>query len=239
MMPENNILQCARYAYRPNKLKYCGPDKNVELLEVMQAGANAETKNILENFECLYPNLKYIAGRNRAADPLEAAEAYWVGGEILKNTGGAPLYEHLEKNFFIAKKLKVSELDNLRAKIAIGANEHHSFHVFNVWQNPGAAENPHVLYQMDECRVGWGRVRAAEKNIIAVLYEPIIFNNGKLSFGAPVLKNIYRELAGEVRVDDWVSFHWSSFCEVLSPENLKNLIYWTKINLELANYAEK
>jgi hypothetical protein len=45
-----------------------------------------DSKNILENFECLYPNLKYIAGMNREADPLVATEAYWIGNDILKNT---------------------------------------------------------------------------------------------------------------------------------------------------------
>lgn len=234
-MPENNIMQCARYAYRPNKLKYCGPDKNQELLEVMNAGAEPETKNILENFECLYPNLRYIAGRMRSADPLAASRAYWVGNDILKNTGGAKLYEHLAEKFFVAKKFSNAELGKLKAKIFAGANEHHSFHVFNVWQNPQAAENPHVLYSMDECRVGWGQVRNIKNNIIAVLYEPIVYNNGRMMFGAPVLKKIFRELPGEVKIGDWISFHWSSFCEVLSPENLMNLRKWTAINLELAN----
>jgi len=232
---KNNILQCARYAFRPNKLKYCGPDKNEELLEVMEAGAVEETKNILEDFGCLYPNLKYIAGRNRAADPMVAAKAYWIGGDILENTGGARLFEHLAQYFAITKKFNGAELKNFEEKIAAGANEHHSFHVFNVWQNPAAVENPFVLYNMDECRVGWGQVQNIIKNVITVIYEPIVHKNGKLVFGVPAPKKIFYELPGGVQAGDWISFHWSSFCEVLRMDDLMNLRKWTAINLRLAN----
>ena len=243
MIMKNSALTCARYAFRPNKLKYCGPEKNQELFEYLKAQEDdGGLKNILENFECLYPYLNYIGGRNKTSDCFntEVSKAYWVGNDFLNNTGGAKLYGYLEDNFAINKKNTREEIDNLSSKIVLGANAHHSFHVFNVWQSPKQAENPHVLYIMDECRVGWGEVREILGEIIKVLYEPVVFAGGRLSFGAPVVKDIFYELRNApVKKGDWISFHWSSFCEVLSPEDLKNLIYWTSINLKLANYVKK
>jgi len=32
----NGLWRCAKYAFSPNKLKYCGPDKNQELKGYLQ-----------------------------------------------------------------------------------------------------------------------------------------------------------------------------------------------------------
>ncbi|MFA5133363.1 MAG: DUF6390 family protein [Patescibacteria group bacterium] len=236
---KNNFLVSAKYAFRPNKLNFCGPDKNKELGEYLQAGfSDGGAEEILKNFECLFPYLDYIARMGKTADPFlpVVGEAYWVGNDLLGRSGGKDFYSHLATNFAIEKKFKTEELGVLKEKIRAGANAHHSFHVFNVWQNPSQAENPHVLYQMDECRIGWGEVKLVEDKIIKVLYEPIIFEKGKLMFGQLVLKDIFYEFKDtDVKIGDWVSFHWSSFCEVLSIKDLENLKKWTTINLHLAN----
>ncbi len=240
----SGILTCSRYAFRPNKLNYCGPDKNGELVEYINSGLPSETlvkdgglELILKKFETLYPYLRLIARTNKASNPFDkkVSDAYWIGNEMLKNSGPAELYYHLADGLNLKKKLSPKEIGELKNKMARGANPHHSFHVFNIWQRTGHVENPHTLFTMDECRIGWGKVQMADKNIITVIYEPLIFNNGKLEFGVPIAKNIFYELSGGVAAGDWISFHWSSFCEVLSQEQLKNLMYWTKINLELAN----
>lgn len=237
-MNQSGILSCSRYAFRPNKLNYCGPDENKYLFEYLEAGEDdGGLAGILKKFETLYPYLRLIAHGNKTENIFgsEISEAYWIGNDLLENVKMARLYEHLSEGLKLKKKLLPQELRILSGKMPQGANPHHSFHVFNIWQRTGHIENPHTLFTMDECRVGWGEVKQADKEIITVLYEPIVYNNGRLAFGAPVLKKIFRELPGEVRIGDWISFHWSSFCEVLSPKNLMNLRKWTAINLELAN----
>jgi len=237
-MSEASILTCAKYAFRPNKLNYCGPDQNKDLLEYITA--NDFDGGLIENlrkFETLYPYLQHIAHTNKEKNLFDKKiiNAYWIGNSFLKNTGNAQLYYHLIDDLKLKKKLSKKEIEVIGDKIPKGANAHHSFHVFNIWKRTGNVENLHTLYTMDECRIGWGKVQNILDETIEVLYRPLIFKKGKLVFGEIKSKNIFYELDGEIQVGDWISFHWSSFCEALSLEQIKNLKYWTTINLQLAN----
>lgn len=239
----DGALYAARYSFRPNFLKYCGPDKNDELFQYLKAGENdGGLQEILKKFETLYPYLKLIAKANREENPFDKKiiESYWLGNDFLANVAPGKLFYHLADGLELKKKLPAEYIRAIGEKMAKGANPHHSFHVFNIWKRTGFTESPHTLFTMDECRIGWGRVQAVLGNIITVLYKPIIYNNGRLEFGALTAKNIFYELKDQkVLPSDWISFHWSSFCEVLPPEQLENLKKWTTINLELANYERK
>ncbi|MFC1612528.1 DUF6390 family protein [Patescibacteria group bacterium] len=240
---ENSILTCARYAYRPNKLNYCGPDQNRELFEYIKAGEDdGGLEENLQKFETLFPYLKHIAYTNKKEDIFDGkiVNAYWIGNNLLKNTGNARLYYYLTDNLELKKKLARKEIENLSEKILKGANAHHSFHVFNIWKRTGHIENPHTLYTMDECRIGWGKVKGIENEIINVLYRPLVFENNKLKFGEIKSKKIFYELCDrKIKAGDWISFHWSSFCDVLNEEDVAQLKYWTVLNLKLTNYYGK
>lgn len=235
----DGALCAARYSFRPNFLKYCGPDRNGELLQYLKTGENdGGLEEILKKFETLYPYLKLIARANREKNPFnrKIIESYWIGNDFLENVAPGRLFYHLADGLELKKKLSAEDIRATREKMAKGANPHHSFHVFNIWKRTGFTESPHTLFTMDECRIGWGRVVSVAGEIIKVLYKPMVYNNGRLDFGEAVLKNIFYELKNqEVAPGDWISFHWSSFCEVLSPGQLENLKKWTAINLELAN----
>lgn len=235
---KSDILFCARYAFKPNQLQYCGPDKNKELLDYIQgAVADGGLGEIIKKFETLYPYLKLIADSNRISDPFskKVSEAYWIGNELLKNVKPTKLYQHLMDSLELGKKLPTKEISAVRGKIPTGANAHHSFHVLNIWKRTGHIENPHTIHTMDECRISWGQVQVLQKKTAGVLYEPIIYKNHKLALGELTAKDIKLDLAAPIKIGDWISFHWSSYCGRLSPVQLKNLIYWTSLNLKLAN----
>lgn len=237
-MQKTSILTCAKYAYRPNKLNFCGPDQNKELSEYLIANkADYGLTENLQKFETLYPYLRHIAHTNKKENPFDEkiVNAYWVGNNLLQKTGSARFYEHLTDDLKLKKKLPKKEIENLSKKIPKGANAHHSFHVFNIWKRTGHIENPHTLFTMDECRIGWGKVQKIANNIIEVLYRPLIFKNGKLEFGKIESKKIFYEFGGKVEIRDWVSFHWSSFCDVLDEQDIVQLKYWTNLNLQIAN----
>ena len=238
---KSDLLFCAHYAFKPNQLQYCGPDKNKELLDYIEsAAADGGLCEIIKKFETLFPYLKLIADSNKISDPFvkKVAEAYWLGNELLENVKAPRLYEHLVGGLGLRKKLPAKELAIIRSKIPAGANAHHSFHVLNIWQRTGHVENPHTLHTMDECRIGWGQVQSVEQKKIHVLYEPLIYKDNHLELGKFTAKDIAVDLgAGQLSPGDWISFHWSSYCGRLSPIQLKNIIKWTSLNLNLANWT--
>jgi len=196
-----------------------------------------DLEQILKKFETLFPYLKLISSENKINDPFDprVVDAYWIGNDFLKNVKKPRLYEHLTDNLLLKKKLPSTEIEKLTYKFSSNVNAHHSFHVFNIWKRTGYVENPHTLLTMDECRIGWGQVIDVQNKIIKVLYEPLIFNNRKLDFGKPILKDILYEISGGIKKNDWISFHWSSFCSVLSLNELERLKYWTRVNMHISN----
>jgi len=235
MDKQKAIFECARFAFKPNQLTYCGPDQNKELAEYLE---KMETDGglalILEKFECMVPNLEFIASENKIKNPFDekVVEAYWIGNGLLSNIKKSRLYSYLSEN----PKLTLKEKLKLGGKLKAPANMHHSFHVFKVWQTSGFAENPQILKMIDECRIGWGQIIEFKNGTIKVLYEPIIFDKGNLIFGTLIEKNILCETKNILpKINDWISFHWSSYCKTLSPEELKNLRFWTKTNMEIHN----
>lgn len=235
-------LICARYAFKPNLLNYCGPDKNRELLNYLRNNeSDGGLEQILKKFETLFPYLNLISRENKINDPFDerVVEAYWIGNDFLKNIKKPKLYEHLVDDLSIKKKLPRKEFNKFNEKFInrIRINAHHSFHVFNIWRRTGYVENPHTLFTMDECRIGWGRVveidSPADEKIIKVLYKPLIFEKHKLNFGKIISKNIFCDIPTDVKIGDWVSFHWSSFCDILSLDELMRLKYWTEANMEI------
>lgn len=235
MADKNGIFQCARFAHKPNQLKYCGPDQNRELFDYLKADeTDINLEKILEKFESLFPYLKLISSENKIENPFDekVVEAYWIGNDLLKNIKKSQLYSHLREN----TKLTFREKIRLGEKLEMPDNIHHSFHVFNVWKQSCFAENPQILKMMDECRIGWGLVTETDNEKIKVLYEPVIFSAGKLEFGAPSAKEIACETKNIFpKINEWISFHWSSYCKTLSPEELKNLRKWTNINMNIRN----
>lgn len=241
----DGALLCARYSFRPNKLNYCGPDQNKELLEYINSGLPSEAlmkdgglEEILKKFETLFPYLKLIAGANKLESfEKKVVESYWVGNNLLNQVAPAKLFYHLADGLELKKKLPASDIRITAEKMAQGANPHHSFHVFNIWKRTGFMESPHTVYTMDECRIGWGKVEKIEGKIVTASYRPIVYKNHLLAFGEIAAKNIFYELNDKkISAGDWISFHWSSFCDVLNKQQVENLKYWTTLNLELANY---
>jgi len=48
---KSDLLFCARYAFKPNQLQYCGPDKNKELFNYIEnAAADGGLGEIIKKF---------------------------------------------------------------------------------------------------------------------------------------------------------------------------------------------
>lgn len=238
-------LTCAAYAFPPNELKYCGPlDKTNDLLGYQKE--KIEDKgliNILSGFHTLYPYLSLIAYENNIRDPLDlrVVEAYWIGNDLLKKIAGKKLYEHFSEALNLRKKISNKDFSYLVGKIDDGAIPHHTFHVLNVFTRTGHQNIVHTLETMDACRIGWGRVIQNSSKIL-VETQPLILKNGKLALGKPIIKKINMPLilksdppAGGLNQKSIISFHWNTYCDILTDRQIRNLQYYTEKSIQLAN----
>src|SRR3990167_937705 len=225
------LLRCSRYAFGPNRLHYCGPAKNTEMRDyINDETADLGLREILEDFETMYPYLLHIARANKIDDPLNdrVVEAYWVGNELLDRVSKNDLYWHLVDNLSLKKKLGKS-FALVEEKVAGGAVPHHSFHVLDIWKRTGFIEREHTLESMDSCRISWGTVLAIDGSAITVTTEPLVIQNGKLALGSPISKKITRNLEADIEIDelkngDLISIHWGVPCEVLTKKQEANLL---------------
>jgi len=238
-MPIDGTIVFARYAFMPNRLSYCGGNDNKALFDYCVAKqTDPGLVFILQKFQAAYPYLKLIASSNHIADPFDArvVEAYWIGNELLDGVDLAQFYNYLRERF--AKHLDHKTLGYVLSKPPLGARPHHNFHVFDVHSHMGTLE--HSLDTMENCRIGWGRVKEIGTTHFIVEHQPLILEQGKLKLGELRDKRVMRQIDGtgfisNCKVGDFISFHWDWACEMLSPRQVNNLDKYTRYHLKLAN----
>lgn len=168
-MDKQGLLLCARYALPPNFFGFCGPDENVSLIDYLkEATADGELAYHLSDFETMYPYLQLIARKNKIFDPFDirVVEAYWIGNEFLKPVTVLEYQAFAKEKLLLDKKLPRENFLNLKLKIKnLKFFPHHAFHVFNIFKRTGKDSSFHTLKTMDECRVGWGKIKYQISNI--------------------------------------------------------------------------
>ena len=254
-MDSKGLLLCARYSSAPNFFGYCGPPKNSTLVDHLREEiGDSEVESILSQFETLYLNLRLIAFENRIKDPFafKVVEAYWLGNNLLKNTKSKDYMALLSEKFELEKKIGREKFGKLKYKfLANQTLPHHSFHVFNIFKRMGHDPSFHTLETMDQCRVGWGRIlklpitnyqstnKPKIKNII-VETKQLVTNNKKLTIGRLFQRELNIDYKGKtfrknLKVGDWVSFHWGFVCDVLNLHQVKNLEFYTQYAIDYYN----
>ncbi|MEK7513844.1 MAG: DUF6390 family protein, partial [Patescibacteria group bacterium] len=193
----NGLLRCARYALAPNKLKYCGPDKNQELAAYVQNKASdGGLKEMLDDFGAMYPYLKLISEQNGIFDPFDerVVEAYWLGNERLDKVSLKSLYSHW------GNKVTVKERKWLELKLPRGAKPNHQFHVFNFINRTGHKAILHTVETMDNCRISYGEILQNDQFSIfnfQVKTNKLVYRDGRLKLvrtvkGAQSLEKGYK-----------------------------------------------
>ncbi|HEY0583248.1 MAG TPA: DUF6390 family protein [Chloroflexota bacterium] len=237
--PLNGSLRFIRYAFMPNRLRYCGGDDNRTLFEYgIDSTVDGGLRPLLKRFTGALPYLQLIARANRIADPFDprVVEAYWIGNQLLDGVEVRQLYDHLSERF--GKQLQGRTRDLILGKAPAGARPHHSFHVLDVHSRLGELE--HSLHTLDNCRVSWGRVERVESGELVVARSPLELVAGKLVLGGPQTESVTRQIEGRGFADgaqagDWISVHWGWACEVLTAAQVAHLDRYTRHNLAIAN----
>jgi hypothetical protein len=239
----DGILRCSKYAFGPNRLHYCGPDRNREIFSYIEEKESDEgLVRLMSQFETMYPYLLHIAEANHIQDPLDdrVVEAYWIGNELLEKIPKQKFYAHLLDGLRLKDKLGAKSFGLVAEKIDHGAVPHHSFHVLDIWRRTGHIEREHTLESMDSCRISCGKIVSVNGPFIIVQTEPLVYENGKLAIGMPIEKKLVRQLESDydieqLRPEDWVSIHWSVICEKITKRQAENLRKYTKRHIKLAN----
>jgi hypothetical protein len=237
--PLTGPLRFVRYAFMPNRLRYCGGDDNTTIFQYAVEGvSDGGLTPLLRKFGGALPYLQLIARANGLADPFDArvVEAYWIGNELLEGVEVRQLYDSLIERF--GRQLQGRTRELVLGKAPAGARPHHSFHVFDVHRRVG--ELDHTLQTVDNCRVSWAKVQRVEGGELVVEREPIVLRDGKLALDPPRPERALRQVDGHGFVEgaalgDWVTLHWGWACEVIDARQRRALERYTRHHLALAN----
>jgi len=239
----NGMLIAAKYAFSPNKLQYCGGDRNNNLFEyVSQNTQDGGLKEILSEFETMYPYLKLIADSSHIPDPLDSrvSEAYWIGNDLLNNISMNNFYNYLIDKQNLKKKFKMKITEKVIGKIPVGAKPHHSFHVLNIPKRTGYYPVEHTLETINECLILPAKVLKIKQGKLEVKFRPLTFKDNKLIFGISENKDIHFEFRDKkfienIKIGEYVSMHWSWACDKLSELQVMNLNRWNGYSVKLVN----
>jgi len=244
----DGALLAARYAYMPNKLKYCGGDDNSELFAyAAHQQSDRGLREMLKEFATMYPYLRLIAEANHIIDPFDfrVVEAYWLGNELLNNVSMKGFYRHMTDNQKLKKQLRSELAEKVFGKLNFGAKPHHSWHVINIPKRTGYYPVAHTLQTMDECRISWGQIKSGE-NInkiagkITIEYQPLKILDNKLILGEITNRDVWlsnddKSFVSNLKPGDYVSIHWGWVCDILSERQKNNLEKWTIHNMKLVS----
>lgn len=233
------MLLFIQYGFMPNRLEYCGAEDNAALYDYWEARyTDPGLTQLLETFTGALPYLKLIAHSNGIADVFDrrVVEAYWVGNALLDGVDMHRFFDSLIERF--GKQLQGQARDYLTQKIPLGAQPHHSFHVFDVHSQVGQLSNS--LEVMENCRVSWGKITAVEPAHFVIDAQPLVLQDGKLALGPATSRRVLRQVddkgfTEDAQVGDWISVHWKWACDVLTPEQVRRLAQYTQHHMHLAN----
>jgi len=260
-MDKQGLLLCAKYAVSPNFFGYCGLDKNSNLVDHLRENVgDREVASILSDFETLYPYLQLIARQNKINDPFDrrVVEAYWIGNSLLKPVRAVEYQAFSKEKLILDKKIPKKSFQKLLTNISQRPFlPHHAFHVFNIFKRTGNDPSFHTLDTMNECRIGWGSITKVQsstlnqnkfgsgqefkvQNEIIVKAEVLVKKERKLGLSSPIIKTLKVDYKGKrfinnLKISDWVSFHWGYVCDVLTKRQVKNLEYYTIKAIEFYN----
>jgi hypothetical protein len=237
------LTLCARYAFMPNKLKYCGPSNERTLFDYAASSQVDEGLiELLEKFETMYPYLKLIAKANHIKDPFDkrVVEAYWLGNSLLNKVEMNNLYLSLLDDHHLKRRLSTKFYNELIFKIPIGAKPHHAFHVLNIFIRTGKDKVKHTLGTMQNCIITVGRVkRINNSDELIVEADSLDFQDNKIIVTYRERKVRYnffgQKLIDDIKIGDFVSLHWDFTCDKLNLNQTKKLRAWNQYHLNLAN----
>jgi len=233
--------RAVKYSLKPCLVGLCGSSRARQVLSEYQNHnlvADKETVlSVLKDIRSAYAYYVLIARANNIEDVFDGrvVEAYWLGNDLLKKVKASDLkYMVIEKLFptrRVRNDLARHRLDSLIQTIKSPVFAHHSFHVFFI----GAVSAKLNIELKDKCKISWGRVveigRLDRGGKVKLRVETICFFRHE-DYALVETTEAAVGLAQQLRLGDWVSYHWGEVVEKINSYQLKNLIYYTLINYQ-------
>lgn len=236
----NAIELIVRHSFAPNRLRFCGQNDLSKRIPEFVASPTEhleqELQSELQSFKGLYAYLCLI-GRENGLQPFDekVGEAYWIGNELLENVSLSSVQKLFLESFsaedFWGKELAEQLANHLPEKFFV----HHSFHVFLAHFFTKAV--PITLQNLDNCRIAPGKVLEVRENTLLVETEPLEWRDNRVVAGKPVQKEIADPFSDPVEENDWVSFHWNTYCMQLEKEQKERLQFFSEWNLTALNVS--
>ena len=235
----------------PNRLNFCGPENQDDVLE-FYANANknlvkGSIKPLLEDFETMYPYLKFIARENGIKDPFDerVVDAYWLGNNYTSVITSKKYYKYLINDFDLNKKIGQKIVRSIEANFSNNSIPHHNFHALNIFRHTGKSKGILVVNVFDKCRISFARIVNIDPSTrgaaIKVKRKMILIDEmGDLYETKPrndTVKNDFENitLVHGLEVGDIISVHWGSICEKISTSQANNLQKITDLCIEIYN----
>lgn len=248
-MTDSGLFTACRYAYPPNSLSLCGPNKQLDLQWYSSSNQlDAGTTEVIQQFSTLYPYLQYISAENNIFDPFDTrvVEAYWIGNSLLHKIKVSSFIHFIDEHLLLSKKNTRRNANNTKSKIGHGGLPNHAFHVLNVYVRTGMFDSTHTISTADACIVNWGEVCKIEDTTVYVKTKKLIQTDNGIQFSTIFTRKIVFQgendyLFRTIKKDDIVSYHWGYICEKLSKRQVTNLQRYNELAIRYANlhYAER
>jgi hypothetical protein len=230
----NGVGLAARYAFPPNRLRYCGQPA---FISALRSGRRRELERELKKFTAHYGYLCLIAAEN-GLEPFDmrVVRAFWTGNSLLENVSTAALRR------FIVRMIKDrARAGKLVENLPPGALPHHSFNP--LYLNFVTEKVARSVRNYDSCCVSWGRVLGLRGKSATVLRNRIARESGRFVLrqkaDAVALEKCGIRLVGPLKKGDVVSVHWGVAIERLGPAQSAALERYTRKNLDAINSTLK
>ena len=192
---------------------------------------------VFRKFMGAYSYYKLIARSNKIKDPFDerVVSAYWIGNNLLNKVKTEDLRRMVAEEFagpgLLLKQVAIKKATS----IPKGSKPHHSFHVLIIGSVTGSVDFKNTALK-DLCRIGWGAVKKI-KNKSCVVECRQFSGEKNIKIGKLIKKEVIwdKNLVAGLKIGDPVAFHWNCICDKITPIQKKNLEYWTKYHLKIAN----
>ena len=110
------------------------------------------------------------------------------------------------------------------------------------WDVHTAEDGQDALRVLDQCRIRWGQVVGVAADAIWAESCPLVWDDGRLALGPPVLESVRRSIDGvglgsPLSEGDLVALHWDWVCDSITPDQRNALIHYSARTLALTNTA--